>query len=337
MITAPIKVMRLLCNQMILNGHDCQVYYIDETEEKLFFQCPTIKTNVCLRGLNIDDFDIIHSTGLRPDIYLSLKRRNKKTKFISTIHNFFIEDFTSSYGSLIAKIAGRIWMNRLNRLNKVVTLSNTGVEYYKHWIRSEKLTYAYNAIDANKDFPSNYDNIVDEILSFKGDSKLIGAHAMLSSVKGIDVILKALPLLPDYKFCVVGDGIERNNLEVLAMDLGISNRVKFLGYQATACVYLSLYEVFAIPSRSEGFPLVLLEAALNKKIVVCSDIPIFKEILSSNEAFFFELNSPKSFASAILRINEKTQSGQNLYKKYLSSYTPENFYKRYISIYEGKV
>lgn len=41
-------------------------------------------------------------------------------------------------------------------------------------------------------------------------------------------------------------------------------------------------------SRSEGFPLSLLEAMIYKRNIVCSDIPIFKEILSENEVTFFE-------------------------------------------------
>lgn len=39
-------------------------------------------------------------------------------------------------------------------------------------------------------------------------------------------------------------------------------------------------------SRSEGFPLSLLEAMIYKRNIVCSDIPIFKEILSENEVTF---------------------------------------------------
>lgn len=335
--TAPIKVMRLICNQMIKYGHCCHVYYLTETKHKLNFNCPTTKTSPGLSNIDIDSFDIVHSSGLRPDIFLSFKSHSNNTRFISTIHNFFESDFKSSYCAIVAKLAGLVWMKCLGRFDKVVTLSKTGVEYYRRWIKPECLTYAYNSIDDDFVYNDADSAIVSHIKEFKGNQKLIGCHAMLSKVKGIDIIIKALPNLPDYKLCIIGDGREMSNLRELAHKFKVENQILFLGYINNAQRYLKLYDIFAIPSRSEGFSLVLLEAARQSCVTVCSDLPIFREIFRKGDVLYFKSDSPQSFVDILYKKRDENQLKENIHSQYLKNYTVSNLYNRYYSIYEGKI
>lgn len=334
---APIKVMRLICNQMVKYGHCCHVYYLTETGQKLNFNCPTTKTSPYLKNIDIDSFDVVHSSGLRPDIFLSFKGHSNSTKFITTIHNFFESDFKSSYGSVVATLAGLIWMKCLSRFDKVVTLSKTGAEYYRRWIKPECLSYAYNSIDDDFGYNDADSETVSRIKEFKGSHKLIGCHAMLSKVKGIDIIIKALPNLPDYKLCIVGDGREMSNLRELAHKIKVDNQILFLGFINDAQRFLKLYDVFAIPSRSEGFPLVLLEAARQSCVTVCSDIPIFREIFSEGDVLYFKSDSPQSFVDTLYKRRDENKLKENIHSHYLKNYTVSNLYNRYYSIYEGKI
>ena len=80
------------------------------------------------------------------------------------------------------------------------------------------------------------------------------------------------------------------NLKISLLDLadrlGVRDRVCIAGYKKNAYQYLPYYDIYVMSSRSEGFPLSLLEAMIYKRNIVCSDIPIFKEILSENEVTF---------------------------------------------------
>jgi glycosyltransferase involved in cell wall biosynthesis/O-antigen/teichoic acid export membrane protein len=91
---------------------------------------------------------------------------------------------------------------------------------------------------------------------------VIGAIARLSPEKGLDVLLHALTELPDATLVVAGDGPERATLEQLARELGIDERVRFLGWREDVRSILASIDVLALPSRSEGVPLVIVEAML---------------------------------------------------------------------------
>lgn len=88
----------------------------------------------------------------------------------------------------------------------------------------------------------------------------------MASVKGMPVLLDAIRQLqanhPDIKLTVVGDGPERKDFERRAGELGISDRVDFVGYQSQSQVRerLAGTDLFVLPSFAEGVPVVLMEA-----------------------------------------------------------------------------
>lgn len=84
--------------------------------------------------------------------------------------------------------------------------------------------------------------------------------------KGVDLLLHALDLLGrDGRYltaAIVGDGPERKRLEQMCCQLGLGSRVKFLGNISDLFLFslLKASKVLALPSRREGFGLVVLEA-----------------------------------------------------------------------------
>lgn len=104
---------------------------------------------------------------------------------------------------------------------------------------------------------------------------VIGAVARLSPVKGLDLLLKAVPPLlkefPDLKVLLVGDGPAREELVKLAYELGISDRVAISPPVDDTRVPLALMQVFAAPAWEEGFGLAIVEAMAAGVPVVASD------------------------------------------------------------------
>ena len=95
-----------------------------------------------------------------------------------------------------------------------------------------------------------------------------------------------------------GDGKERQPLQELAQTLGVADRVLFVGRKPAGFRFLQLADIFVMPSYSEGFPLAMLEAASMQKAIVCSDIPVFREIFSEQEIVTFELDNTNSLRDA---------------------------------------
>ncbi|MDF5717200.1 MAG: glycosyltransferase [Rhizonema sp. NSF051] len=67
---------------------------------------------------------------------------------------------------------------------------------------------------------------------------------------------------------ILGEGGQRAALEKLAAELGVSDRIQLLGWVDNPRDYLPEFDIFAIPSRSEGFPLAIVEAMLAARPVV---------------------------------------------------------------------
>jgi phosphatidyl-myo-inositol dimannoside synthase len=102
----------------------------------------------------------------------------------------------------------------------------------------------------------------------------VGRWDCAERYKGADTLIAALPRVlkaaPDTSLVLVGDGDDRSRLEKLARDLGVSEHAHFLHgltpEQLFAC-YANC-DLFALPSRGEGFGLVFLEAMANAKPVI---------------------------------------------------------------------
>jgi len=105
---------------------------------------------------------------------------------------------------------------------------------------------------------------------------VIGTVGRLAEVKQQGMLIRALQhvrrMLPTSHLLLIGDGSERSPLEALTRDLDLTNWVHFLGYQSRPEQYLRIMDVFSLTSRSEGFPVSLLEAWLVGVPTVCSAV-----------------------------------------------------------------
>ena len=109
------------------------------------------------------------------------------------------------------------------------------------------------------------------------DSRVVAAAGELSRRKGFDRLLAAwarvAPRHPDWRLRIFGDGPERAQLERLIDELGVRGSARLRGYSPRLLEELESASVFAITSRKEGFPMVILEAMSLVIPVVASDFP----------------------------------------------------------------
>lgn len=105
----------------------------------------------------------------------------------------------------------------------------------------------------------------------------------LDHQKGFDWLLPQLPRIfaewPEYDLLLVGEGTERGSLQAQATELGIQDRVHFLGWRADVPQLLKLADLLLLPSRWEGMPNVLLEAMAAGLPVVTTNVEGAAEIL----------------------------------------------------------
>ena len=123
----------------------------------------------------------------------------------------------------------------------------------------------------------------------------------LVPVKGIDVLLTALASVGPARLLLVGAGPARGRLARQAADLGLADRVTFLGSlpQAVLPDWYRAADLFVLPSRSEGVPNVLLEAGACGTPWVASRVGGVPEIPGHASRRLVAPGDPAALAAAI--------------------------------------
>jgi glycosyltransferase involved in cell wall biosynthesis len=175
---------------------------------------------------------------------------------------------------------------------------------------------------------------------------VVGTVSRLIPQKGIDVLIRAFAQVvrtkPNVSLVVVGDGPERSNLQRLAVELRVSDRITFAGSIRHAEIgsWLSGFDVFALPTYGEGFGLALLEAMAFGKPVVASDVMAIPEILGDERAgVLVPPGNVSALSDAILRLaNDSTlraNLGVTAKQRACGEFTIDAMVDRTLRIYES--
>lgn len=325
-------------NAMMQHGHVCKVFYFKEIKE-LVFPCPTEKISL-FKSIPFNQFDIVHTHGFLPDLHVFLHKPywGKKPYFVNTIHSYLFPDYRNSKGFLKGTILAASHLLFMRRIDKNVCMSRAATDYYGSYLSKRKLTYSYNTkvIDDSKSI-SDRDQFILSDFKSKHDY-VCGSICVVSAIKGLDQIIKALPSIPNLGFVIIGNGPALSTLKQLASDLNVSDHVLFLGFRKDGYRFIPYLDVFCMPSHSEGCPVAMLEAAAMGKAIVTTDIPIFKELLEKEECARFHENDIQACAAAIqIAIKNISSLGVKAKAKFESHFSFDSFYKRYLSIYRREI
>jgi glycosyltransferase involved in cell wall biosynthesis len=140
---------------------------------------------------------------------------------------------------------------------------------------AHKLTVIPNSVDVDR-FAA-----AAPVTRTAGDPASIVCVARLDPQKGHRYLLQSLVGLEGVVCRLVGDGPERAALERLAADLGVRDRVQFLGDREDVPRLLAGADLFVLPSLYEGLPLSILEAMAARRPVIASAIGGVDEVVET--------------------------------------------------------
>lgn len=134
---------------------------------------------------------------------------------------------------------------------------------------------------------------------------VVGSIGRLDAMKGHDILLRALAQIEGIQAVILGEGEQRATLEHLAMELGVRDRVEFPGWVDQPRTYLSGFDVVAMPSRSEGFPLAMVEAMLAARPVIATRVGSMPEAVIDNQTgLLIEKNDVSGLARALCDLRD---------------------------------
>jgi N-acetyl-alpha-D-glucosaminyl L-malate synthase BshA len=142
------------------------------------------------------------------------------------------------------------------------------------------------------------------------------------------------------KLIMCGDGPERADAETLAARLGVSDRIQFVGKQPQSVIlgYLSIADLFLLPSLSESFGLSALEAMACEVPVIATRVGGIPEVIEEGGCgYLFEVGDVDGMAKRGLRVlaeqGERERLGRRGREIALSRFTSDQIIPQYESLY----
>ena len=199
----------------------------------------------------------------------------KRLRVIVIEHSSFL-NWSKIYGRF-KFFAYKLLINRLYRKAlSIVTVSEGMVSDFKSIIKKNHVeTFCiYNPIDVNEILKKSK-QALDQYQHIESQEyKKLVFIGRLSKEKNIDLALDALKIRKfkeDYKLYIIGTGEEESHLKEKVFELGLSERVYFLGFQDNPYKYLKYADGLVLSSSVEGFPSVLVEALVLGVPIVATD------------------------------------------------------------------
>ena len=249
------------------------------------------------------NYDIVHTHNSSPQLFVAIASLFRQTNLVSTEHNTSNRKRNWKWYRPIES-----WM--YGRYDHVICISKIAEDKLREYMRGEwlvkssnrykSITTINNGIDVNaisKATPCK------ELLDLKESRKSILMVAGFRKQKNQDTIIRALTLLDKEKYEVwfAGIGERMEEVKQLALSLGVSDRVRFLGLRTDIPNVLRAADIIVMSSHWEGLSLSNVEGMSAHKPFIASDVNGLKEV-TKGYGLLFPHEDAKALAEEINRL-----------------------------------
>lgn len=271
-------------------------------------------------------FDIVHSHLTQPFLMCAFDSLFCKVKIVHTIHNTdsrmrhifplkYLEKWAlNRYQTIVAcsKEAEFFLREFLGKTNKDILTINNGIKLDK-FITASPYTLRKNSHE-----------------------KIITMVAIFRPQKNHEALIRTTKLLPNnYNTYFIGYGPLIEKMENLSKELGVGNRVHFLGKRTDVPQLLKASDFVVLSSHYEGLSLSSIEGMAAGKPFIASDVPGLREIVKGY-GLLFEDGNAQQLADIILRLSENEQEYQqvaNRCSQRANDFNIETTASEYVNVY----
>jgi glycosyltransferase involved in cell wall biosynthesis len=212
-------------------------------------------------------------------------------------------------------------------------------------IRSDQIIVIQNGIEPVSLEGINRSEVRKEVGLEDRDTFLVSVGRLVYQ-KAHQVLVSAMPVIlkefPEVKLGICGDGILRSQLELQINELGLEQNVKLLGKSDHIARFLSIADVFVLPSRWEGLPIALLEAMSVGLPIVATAVEGVDEVVSNGEhGLLVGVEDVHGLAQAILQLlrdpEMRKKMGAASQARVASFHSTDRMAGRYLSLMMEKL
>ena len=232
------------------------------------------KKNILPLKKYLEKNEITHALAFGSELAVSLyflrKLMKQDFKIIGRSLNTLTQEFSYADGFFRKQITARLIRCFFHKIDFAIAQSNNMKDdMVENWgFNEEKVIVINNALQQAYENEATSDNKNDK------DNYIMYA-GRLEKQKGIEMLLQAFSMLDDkiVNLKIIGSGSLKDNLMRQCNELGIEDRVTFIGHTTDIIKYYKKARIVAMTSYYEGFPNVLVEAIACGTPVVSFDLP----------------------------------------------------------------
>ncbi len=298
-----------------------------ELSPKIYYALPSLK-----RYIHENNIDLIHSQTRITQVMGVLLKRKTGRPHVSTCHGYFKTRLSRKlfpcWGDAVIAISTAVEAHLKNDFK----------------VAREKVYLIESGIDLEEFIPMDETEKKEHRRHFDlGDEPVIGTVARLSEVKGQDILINAMSKIvaqvPEAKLLLVGEGKMEKMLRDQVQRLNLEDHIQFFAIVNKTKEMLSLFDVFAMPSRQEGLGLSIMEAQASGLPVVASRVGGIPSLIEHGKTgILVEPENSEELADAIIKLlqdidllKEIGKAGRVFIQK---KHSVENMVRKILELYQ---
>ena len=291
-----------------------------------------------------EKFDIIHSHGARGNFMSALLKRHARLPLLTTVHSDPKLDYM---GRPVARVTyGLANAFALRRMDNLTGVSSSMTELLiSRGFEPDKLFTIYNGVEMKTAdaLPTRREFYAAHGIDFPDDSINVGIAARLNPVKDIATLIRGFAIAeksaPRLRLLIAGEGPEEEMLRAFAAELGVADKVAFLGWISDTDAFYSCLDINTLTSVSETFPYALTEGARYSLATVSSRVGGVPALIDSGvNGLLFEPGDYEKLGKALALLAEsevvRSTMAQRLHDKVAAEFSLEATCRTQRGIYE---
>jgi len=287
-----------------------------------------------IRVIRAEGYNVLDSQNIQSKFWANLAAILTRTALVSTLNSWYAHEHSTTL------IKGRFYTALELLTNQSLDLYITVSEQDRQMllrsgIPEEAIELIYNTIDLDVSLiPGDRDWLKKQFDLPSGSIVCTGIGRLVPQ-KGFDILIEAFAKIasqiPDLHCLIIGEGDDKEKLSAQLRAAGLENRVRLIGYyeRQTVMSILKASDFFVMPSRYEGTPIALLEAAaLGRPILATCAGGIPELVTHEQQAFLVPVLDPAALAQGFSRLaldrDFAHQLGQNAQQKVRESFDPRS-------------
>lgn len=273
----------------------------------------------------IKDYDVVHAHLVHALYICSLAARGLKTKLIYTEHSTTNNRRGKVYVRPIEKFV-------YGRYDKLISISQQTQNALQDWLQSNdgRFIVINNGVDT-KAFANIHKDVIPKSLVMV---------SRFAPSKDQETVIRAMKELDeDVTLRLVGDGENLNHCKKVANEIGVENRVQFLGTRSDVAELIAESYIGIQSSNWEGFGLTAVEIMACGKPVIATDVEGLKQVVEG-AGFLFKVGDKKTLVDIVRKLLDDRSLYDNTSNQCCeraSQYDICNTGHQYIDVYKAQV